>query len=267
MCPRGPFFSPLSSLCRHASPPRVSFVSSSTLIFTFNQQQLRTVTVTASEKTAPDFKFSLSKDVVIAMSSDQALLAMCAICRKGPSCDRVLLCCGSQACTSGSWFHSDCIGPAIVSRNVKKSQRHWLCPWCVLNQISTLSERQLLALTLQISHLDSLRCSVTRSAEHSSDLGFSIDTLTPEPSSCSTLCPSMQTPPPPSSTNKKRSVVARSDSYCPLPDVADAEFSRTCAKCRRTNPFSFGFVGFDVLHDSHFRSASSSQRHASSKAN
>jgi hypothetical protein len=176
------------------------------------------------------------------MSSDQALLE-CAICRKGPSCDRTLLHCGSQACISGSWFHSDCVGSGIVSRIVKKSQQHWLCPWCVLNQISTLSERQLLALTLQISHLDSLR--TIRSVESSSDLAFNNDALTPELSSCSTICSSKETPPPPrrsSATNRKRSTSTRSE--CPVPDIRDEELTRTCAKCRRTNFFHLDSLVF-----------------------
>jgi hypothetical protein len=98
----------------------------------------------------------------------------CAICCVGPSSDRTLLECGNSSCSSGSWFHSRCLGAAIINRNMKKARSVWLCPWCVLSQTSSLSERQLLALTLQTSLLDNLRKNNAASRCQSSSLEVTV---------------------------------------------------------------------------------------------
>jgi hypothetical protein len=171
------------------------------------------------------------------MSAAQAPQLSCSVCSVGSSRNRVLLRCGSDDCSDGPWFHPDCIGSAIISRNVKNAQ-NWLCPWCVLKQPSLLSERQLLALTLQTSRLDSLRSQTKSSApiyhahvdvavrSHPSEYGLAT-------SSASFTSKEVLSPPLSSATylKKKRSTTACCDSPVVISNTDDN--SRTCAKCRR----------------------------------
>jgi hypothetical protein len=174
------------------------------------------------------------KHVLIpAMSAAQAQ-PVCAVCSGGPSRDRALLQCGSEVCTDGPWFHSDCIGSAIISRNVQKAQ-HWLCPWCVLKQPSRLSERQLLALTLQTSRLDSLRSDSKRPG-YESCVAVAVRSNPSRPNllNVSSMCSPKVIPPSLGSgfgCSKKRSTMVLCDP--PLLGSGGDELSGTCAKCRR----------------------------------
>ncbi len=188
---------------------------------------------------------------------------VCAVCNVGRSSDRVLLQCQNRACSSGEWFHPQCIGSAIVSLNVKKTQHRWLCPWCLLQQSSSLSERQILALTLHISHLDSVRSNTARPVEH---LVSEISSTNHSPSltSGSGVCSSIDVSNPScrsSSCNKKRRIAPRDVSA--YPGTSDNELSGTCAKCRRT----FVFTRYVFLRDLCFCSPSSGQWYASPQAN
>jgi hypothetical protein len=160
--------------------------------------------------------------------------SLCALCSTGCSNDRLLLHCSNRACSSGSWFHLDCIGAAIISRNVKKVQPAWLCPWCVLEQSSSLSERQLLALTLQVSQLDSLRPRAVPSVDHSVNHVAVRSDPRPGPSSSSNVCSANGTAPSASNSitsKKKRSIAAVS--ALPVLSNGQYELTGTCAKCRR----------------------------------
>ena len=207
------------------------------------------------------------------MSGVQAC-PVCAMCCGGPSRDRALLQCSSKICTDGPWFHSDCLGSAIISRNFKKAQS-WLCPWCVLKQAApcaSLSERQLLALTLQTSRLDSFRskssssaeegtsCSkkITRSGIHPSvDVGVRSDTLRHSLSSSIKGCSSNDkaTPPPPSNSSTSSTKRSRTTIGDPsnLRFGPDDRFG-SCAKCRRAYPLCLVFC-YDAFRDTHFHTA------------
>jgi len=199
---------------------------------------------------------------------------VCAICCGGPSRDRTLLQCSSKICTDGPWFHSDCLGSAITSRNLNKTQS-WLCPWCVLKQSApsaSLSERQLLALTLQISRLDSFRskssssaeerrsCSkkITRSGIHPSvDVGVRSDPLRHSVSSSINGCSSNDTATPPPPLNSSTSSSKRSRTT--ICDPSNLRFSPddrfgSCAKCRRAYPLCLVFC-CDAFRDTHFHTA------------
>lgn len=180
---------------------------------------------------------------------------VCAVCSAGRSSDRPLLHCSNETCSSGAWFHSQCIGSAIVSLNFKKTQLRWLCPWCLLLKASSLSERQLLALTLQISHLESVRSHPSCSTINLiGDVSPTIDP-TPGPSTGGRISPSNDTIAAVrgrTSSLRKRSITLQDDPA--VPDGSCHDLSSTCAKCRRT----YTFVGqpFFLLCDILFRSSS-----------
>jgi hypothetical protein len=189
------------------------------------------------------------EDAVIAAMPTAQAHPFCAVCNVGRSSDRVLLQCQNHACSSGEWFHSQCIGSAIVSLNVKKTQHRWLCPWCLLQQSSSLSERQILALTLHISHLDSMRSNTARPVEHlasdTSSTNHPIPSLTSGSGACSSIdisAPIFRS----SSCSKKRSIAPRDVSA--YLGTSDNELSGTCAKCRRT----YFFTRYVLLRDCMF---------------
>jgi hypothetical protein len=192
---------------------------------------------------------------------------VCAVCSGGPFRGRTLLQCASEVCTDGPWFHSDCVGSAIISRNGQKAQ-NWICPWCVLKHPSRLSERQLLALTLQTSRLDSLRSNSSRPV-YKSCVAVAVrsdPSRTNSLDSRATYSPK-EVPPLPLGglgCSKKRSSMALSDP--PLLDSGGDETSGTCAKCRREYVF-ICMSPLDVLSDTHCCSPASFCWHAASQAN
>ena len=195
---------------------------------------------------------------------------LCVLCSLGRSNDRLLLHCSSRACASGSWFHLDCIGAAIVSRNVKKAQAAWLCPWCLLQQSSSLSERQLLALTLQVSQLDSLRPKAFPSVDHSILHVATRSDPRLGAAHSSSVCHSNGTPPPASNSSSKKKRGHSSVSALLVPCSVQDELAGTCAKCRREYSLLFAPASALMLLGTlmHiFFSPSPSLRYASSKAN